>query len=376
MLTRQLLMVKKFSPWFDRFLRHVVVLELVFAALSMAGWHQWVALPSNLVGGLMPLITTAFAVLSWRRQQGASKLIVAAFAMVPLGHVPLIASLMGVISLRMEHFYLAQAVGLVYLLMLLPAIIAASREQSKARAAAELDARLSRRSLELQKQVHESQRDWISMMTHEIKTPLAVIDTSRQSLARIAPGPEVSERLERIHRSTQRIDALVHELLTQRDLEVRHQSLQRRSIHLRSWLSGLLETTAGEAAGRIELRVPSHLSLEADGALLDIALGNLLQNALRHSLPDTPITLSAHQHQEFVDICLESQGAPVPEELRPRMFQRYVSFGRSGGHGIGLWASRSIALAHGGDLELKVTDTGNQFCLQLPLHAPAPSSSP
>jgi two-component system sensor histidine kinase KdpD len=97
-------------------------------------------------------------------------------------------------------------------------------------------------------------------------------------------------------------------------------------------------------------------------------LANLLSNAYKFSPPESPVTITVSEHEGRVEISVTDQGPGVPEQRRGELFQKFSRLGAEGaGMGLGLFISRAIARAHGGDL-LMSTAAGTVFTISLPRH--------
>ena len=115
----------------------------------------------------------------------------------------------------------------------------------------------------------------------------------------------------------------------------------------------------------VEFDVPDDLVVDADRLALDRVLSNLLINALRHGAE--PITLSAQASGADLRITVEDGGRGVPEELRPRLFERFSrTESANAGSGLGLAIARAYARAHGGDLVHEPGASGARFTLIIP----------
>lgn len=110
------------------------------------------------------------------------------------------------------------------------------------------------------------------------------------------------------------------------------------------------------AAKNITLTVvPSSLTVAADAALLEQALGNLLDNAIDFTLENGTIVLSAHSQEDRVTIQVSDNGSGIPDFALPRIFERFYSLPRENGHkssGLGLAFVSEVARLHRGDVTL------------------------
>jgi len=122
--------------------------------------------------------------------------------------------------------------------------------------------------------------------------------------------------------------------------------------------------TLGEGV-TVTIKAPHDLTAVADRMVLDRVVSNLLANAERHGAP--PVTLTAEQRDGHLHVAVSDHGPGVPEELRPRLFDRFARGDDGRGSGLGLAIARAYARAHGGDIEYQPgNDGGARFELILP----------
>jgi len=120
-----------------------------------------------------------------------------------------------------------------------------------------------------------------------------------------------------------------------------------------------------------EVASPPHDTLVVDGArdeLHRLAL-NLIENALRHTPPGTHVQATLASVGDDVVLTVEDDGPGIPEELRPRLFERFVRGrgDRGGGSGLGLAIVRAVAESHGGSVAVERAPAGGaRFVVRLP----------
>jgi signal transduction histidine kinase len=116
---------------------------------------------------------------------------------------------------------------------------------------------------------------------------------------------------------------------------------------------------------------------------LEQVFSNLIGNALHYGSPDHPVTVSARRETNSIVVDVHNQGAPIPDELQAKLFDPFRRGTRDSrtatteGLGLGLFISREIVLAHGGDISVTSSESqGTTFRVRLPSLPPsAPSSS-
>ena len=218
----------------------------------------------------------------------------------------------------------------------------------------------------------EAQRDFVAMVSHEFRTPLAVIKTVAQRL-RSHPAlqdADIQQRLGRVDRATARIATMIETYLADDRMRAPERARQTTRFAATALASAAAEHHSGTDS-RVRLEVAQEAGvIEGDFALLTVALANLIDNGLKYSMAPAPVVITLEREGDSVRFRVLDQGGGVKEAEQARVFQRYVrgsaSSGR-GGAGLGLHLAREIARLHGGDVAIERTDTtGSVFALTLP----------
>jgi signal transduction histidine kinase len=194
----------------------------------------------------------------------------------------------------------------------------------------------------------ERERQFVADASHELRTPLAVVKTELEAALR---GPEkdaaISAAIEEVDRLSQLAeDLLVLARSAEGELPVRRETLRARTL-----LEGVRDRFADRAAraGRGIVVADGDVTVSADPLRLRQALGNLVDNALRHGGGD--VVLRAAADDGGVALEVSDAGAGFPPEIADRAFERFARGDRArtrGGTGLGLAIVRAIAEAHGG----------------------------
>ena len=234
-------------------------------------------------------------------------------------------------------------------------------------------AHLTERKAERELQAREEQANFIAMITHEIKTPLASVVAASDALEILnqKSSPEIMSRIERIRRSAQRIDSIFNRYL-QID---RTDNARTKPIFLEHSLHEVVSLAARQVTGatyRLRLHLGNDVRLLCDADLIATALLNLIENALKYSPADELVDLSTTLmggRQIIIDVV--DRGPGVPERLRDAIFERYVrapEHANIPGIGVGLSLVRQIAATHHGSIEVLDDESGGaRFRLTLPI---------
>ncbi len=218
------------------------------------------------------------------------------------------------------------------------------------------------------------QRHFISMLSHEIRSPLAVIDSSVQLLA-LRSTAETHPVLARIRRGIARLSGFFDNSLTQDRLNSRNFTLQHTDVDIGEVATWAVESAELQSERHsIHLEQPAGLPmLTGDPTLLRILLANLLSNAIKYSPPDSSIELCLSRVGNICRIEVADHGPGIPEDELELIFQRFRrgrSAGKTPGAGLGLALAARIVALHGGRISAGNRPQGGAcFTVELPLPA-------
>jgi two-component system phosphate regulon sensor histidine kinase PhoR len=230
------------------------------------------------------------------------------------------------------------------------------------------------------RQLENTRRDFVANVSHELKTPITSIKGFVETLlAGALREPENAENfLKIIAKQTDRLNEIIDDLLTLSRIE---QDAERRQIFLTGQkIKGVLQSAiqvceAKAAAKGIDIRLtcPDDLRAQINPPLLEQALVNLVDNAVKFSEPGRVVRVEAQRQGPQVIIRVRDQGPGIPPEHLPRIFERFyrVDAGRSrkiGGSGLGLAIVKHIARAHGGRVTVAST-AGKETIFSLQVQA-------
>ena len=218
----------------------------------------------------------------------------------------------------------------------------------------------------------EAKSDFISIASHELRTPIAVIHGITSTLH--LRGSELrSDQLKELQgtlfHQTTRVAELVEQLLDLSRLESGSVAIRPERFRPRQRLDGLLPQLVPDRLADVDNRIEPEFELYTDPRAIDRVVSNLVLNALRYGEP--PVSVR-HSMNGKVQLIVEDCGRGVEPDFVPRLFERFArstaSYGlKDRGAGLGLSIARSYARALGGDLVYEPIDpTGARFALVLP----------
>lgn len=225
------------------------------------------------------------------------------------------------------------------------------------------------RQSRIEQQARRAQADFVSLLSHEVRTPLAMIDGAVQSLQLMADAhhPEVQQRHSRIRRGVRRINGLLEHFLHSERLDEPDLRITPQWLECQAFCNQLIQDQ--HLAQRVQLHVATP-SIYADPQLAAIALGNLLSNAGKYSAADQPIELRLTRQGDWLCCEVNDRGCGIEDAHLPHIFQRFYRVPGGGdvdGSGLGLYMVRRIAELHGGQINAERRDGGGMcFTLRLP----------
>jgi signal transduction histidine kinase len=238
---------------------------------------------------------------------------------------------------------------------------------------------IERRAAEMELQEAGRRKDeFLAMLSHELRNPLAPVRTALEVIRRLAPpDPKLNRASDIMVRQVQQMTRLIDELLDVARISQGKIVLAREKVDLNAVIAHSVETAQPLVDARGQTLEVTPLAetmwLQGDFARLAQILSNLLNNASKYSERGTTISLKASVDGAGALIRVRDQGIGIDPQLLPRIFDLFTQGARGldraqGGLGVGLTLARRLAEMHGGRLEA-VSDgpgRGAEFSLRLP----------
>ena len=229
------------------------------------------------------------------------------------------------------------------------------------------------------KRLEGVRRDFVANVSHELKTPITSIKGFMETLLDGAlEKPEDARRfIEIIARQADRLDAIIEDLLSLSRIE---QESERGEIpleegRLRDVLQAAIQATQARAEtsqARVTCDCPADIKPLMNAPLLEQAVVNLIDNAIKYSGEGSIVAVSAHQENGVTRIHVRDNGPGIAAEHQKRIFERFYRVDKSrsrkmGGTGLGLSIVKYICQAHGGSVSVKsAPGEGSTFTISLP----------
>lgn len=227
--------------------------------------------------------------------------------------------------------------------------------------------------------------EFLAMLAHELRNPLAPIRTALAVLRRVAsPDPIVRRSEDIIDRQVEQLTRMVDDLLDVSRLTQGKIRLDRVPVELAVVMERAVDTVRPEISRRnhrLEIAVPAEpVFVDGDPVRLTQVLANLLNNAAKYTPEGGEIRFGAERQDAQVVIRVRDNGTGIPAEILPYVFDLFTQANRSlarseGGLGIGLTVVRSLVEKHGGTVDARSEGIGHgsEFIVRLPVQARPPA---
>jgi two-component system, OmpR family, sensor kinase len=221
------------------------------------------------------------------------------------------------------------------------------------------------------------QRNFVSMASHEFRTPLGIIDGHAQrmiSMRERLTADELAERARKVRNAVRRMTQLIANLISSSRLidgrigfnyhpaQVDLTAIVREACHLQRELT--------PDANLVDRPAERPLMVYGDASLLSQVLGNLVSNAVKYSPSGAAVKITSLRDGAHVSVAIEDHGIGIPDTDRQRVFERYYRGSNTAGivgSGVGLYLVKTIIDLHQGSIMLDSRENaGSRFTLRLP----------
>jgi two-component system phosphate regulon sensor histidine kinase PhoR len=228
------------------------------------------------------------------------------------------------------------------------------------------------------RRLEDIRRDFVANVSHELKTPVTSIKGFVETLLDGVKDVDDSERFLRIiAKQSDRLHAIIEDLLSLSKIEQSEdaEDIALEPAPLRGVLESALHNCEGAARDKqieIKLDCPADLTANINPLLLEQAIVNLIDNAIKYSEPQRDVQISAATEADAIAIRVTDRGSGIASEHLPRVFERFYRVDRArsrklGGTGLGLAIVKHIVQAHHGRVTADSTlGVGSTFAIRLP----------
>ena len=225
------------------------------------------------------------------------------------------------------------------------------------------------------------ERRFAADASHQLRTPLTVmLGELDVTLLRDREGPVYKDTLERVRQQARRLIAMVESLLWLARTDFEAQSEASAPLELGAWLRDWLQRRDVNPRVRLELRSSEPTSVAIRPLLLEQALGNLVDNALRYGPADRPVTVALATNSTEATLSIHNEGASIAPDDLSHVFEPFFrstapTVTQQSGSGLGLPIVHRIVTLHGGTITVTSTAAaGTTFRIHFPRKHAADSS--
>jgi two-component system phosphate regulon sensor histidine kinase PhoR len=231
------------------------------------------------------------------------------------------------------------------------------------------------------RKITQQKDEFISVASHELKTPITSLKASLQLLQRLNTGIESAlfhKLMDQASKSMNRVTVLIEDLLNASKFTGGQLHLNKQQVNLYKLISGCCEDIRVEGQYHINIKGDKSLEVNADPNKIDQVVINFLNNAIKYGSQSFDIDVYIKQQGDAVRVSVSDKGPGIKAEVIPHLFERYYRVDHTGrqysGLGLGLYISSEIVKKHNGQIGVdSVPGKGSTFWFSLPLIA---SSSP
>ena len=220
--------------------------------------------------------------------------------------------------------------------------------------------------------------EFVSSISHELRTPLTSIAGYVELLQEEEESPEKLGHLAIVGRNSERLLALVTDLLFAARLQYGRLELERSPVDLRSLVEQCVDSArprAQAASVQLDVEVEDVPEIAGEPAKLAQLLDNLVSNAIKFTPRDGHVSVRLTAHPDLIRIEVSDTGIGIPDQERERLFERFFRAQSAlereiQGTGLGLYISKAIVDAHDGRIGVNSTPgEGTTFIVELPVTA-------
>lgn len=369
--------LKKYHRFIYRLVVIAVILSVVTTISAPLGYHQLFA-PWLLLFSIFFLLFMPWPLARlWRSGMIWDRLLVLAFVIFAILVSLNMLSILGLLSWSESSIYVGMSGNIFHILLLHFALMLHYKKLEQEHSIAIEKAIVSEQQAKLEKDNKEQLSQLLTMISHEIRTPIAVIDGANESLKIIDNNKNVTvadqqnriNRYDRIQKAVMRMKMMMDMAMTQN--HEKGLPYTPELLDFSSLTNEVIAISGVEAEKRINFDDEKQgFIVEADHNLLRIALLNLLDNALKYSPKNSDISITINQVGKDIVWTIEDQGEGIAAGMEQEIFKKFTRVNQQSsqsGMGLGLFLVAHIIKQHKGRIEVKNSQSGGAiFSLWLP----------
>jgi len=217
------------------------------------------------------------------------------------------------------------------------------------------------RSLRRQFKLQQQQQNFMMAVTHELKTPIAVVRLNLETLQKYQLEPEKQQKIIRTTLDeTSRLNFLTTNILVASQLESRRYNAAKEELDLSNLCMDCVQDFNNRFPDRNFIsQIEPDADVAGDALLLQMLINNLLENAIKYSPKGSPVTINLSKHPKRIILAIIDAGEGIPDNEKTKVFAKFYRIGneatrKTQGTGLGLYLCSKIAKEH--NAEITVAD--------------------
>ncbi|MES1216298.1 MAG: HAMP domain-containing sensor histidine kinase [Bacteroidota bacterium] len=213
------------------------------------------------------------------------------------------------------------------------------------------------RATRRQFKLHQQQENFMMAVTHELKTPISVARLNLETLQKYTLDPEKQKKLIRMTLAeTERLNSLTNNILLSSQLEAEKYKSAMEELDLSDLFKDCIQQFQNRYPERIfNTDIEADMDVKGDTLLLQMLINNLIENAIKYSPKEKPITCTLKKSNTIIQLIVGDEGEGIPETEKTKIFERFYRIGneltrKTQGTGLGLYLCKIISQYHNADI--------------------------
>ncbi len=215
------------------------------------------------------------------------------------------------------------------------------------------------RSVRRQLKLQQQQQNFMMAVTHELKTPISVARLNLETLLKYNLDPETQKKLIRTTLDeTARLNFLTNNILIASQLDGGGYQSSKEDLDLSTLLKDCLQDFRNRFPDRMfNEEIEADADVKGDALLLQILINNLLENAIKYSAKESPVTAKLKKYRSGIELQILDRGPGIADDEKNKIFSKFYRIGneatrKTQGTGLGLYLCRKITLDHNADISV------------------------
>jgi two-component system sensor histidine kinase CiaH len=213
------------------------------------------------------------------------------------------------------------------------------------------------RSVRRQFRLQQQQQNFMMAVTHELKTPISVTKLNLETLQKYNLDAAKQKKLIQMTlEETSRLNSLTNNILVSSQLEGGGYSISKEDLDFTSLVKDCIQDARRRYADNIFLEeIDAEVEIAGDSLLLQMMINNLIENAVKYSPKEKPVTCILKQNTKTFRLHIIDEGSGIVDDEKKKIFEKFYRIGneatrKTQGTGLGLYLCRKIALDHNADI--------------------------